>query len=318
MAAIPGLTSPSGTYHVNIENDNLTIEPGHHIIISKYITAPQFFTVNGVEWLFFVSSSRGYEQTCVELSTGKRYLSPSDNEFLWTQVSFSQDGRTAAVCGCYWAAPYEIKFFDFSHPDQGWSEILLQEEDVDYSMDSEGSLEWKNNQLHYTAEVWWSSTYNCPSDSITMTDFREIEWDDENDDESRFLFHLVLARQDQTMVYEEKVSSDIHEKQKLESAAYRVKYAKFREKFPTNLRYQAVIKAFPRAQIFFFNHRGVHEDVDSDIQDVHFGAWLDGIGRFDLKSYSDKTVVKDRDFPTLEAALDFARNELNQNSEAQV
>lgn len=106
----------------------------------NYSTFHHSFVVkDGQEWLI---SGRSYmSQTIVNLDTAESF-EPSGNHydgqaFCWAQGYLSPDGNTLAVLGCYWACPYEIKFFDFSHPASGWSELPIEpdSENVDSDLD---------------------------------------------------------------------------------------------------------------------------------------------------------------------------------------
>jgi hypothetical protein len=86
-----------------------------------------FFNRHGQEWLL---AGRSYmSQTLVNLETGEEFEPSGDqynsSAFCWQQGFISPDGNTWAVLGCYWACPEEIKFFDFSHPAQGWPELPI-------------------------------------------------------------------------------------------------------------------------------------------------------------------------------------------------
>lgn len=53
--------------------------------------------------------------TVVDLATG-RVVSASTASFCWASYTASPSKRTLAVDGCYWAAPYEVKFVDIEDP----------------------------------------------------------------------------------------------------------------------------------------------------------------------------------------------------------
>ena len=78
-----------------------------------------FLEKDGQEWLISGRSYMG--QTIVNLDTAKEY--EHKGQFCWTRTHLSPDQNLLLVEGCYWAAPYEIKAFDFRDPSQGWPEI---------------------------------------------------------------------------------------------------------------------------------------------------------------------------------------------------
>jgi hypothetical protein len=67
-------------------------------------------------------------QTVIELDTGRRrdFLPKEADDgvgFCWAQYTFDKATQILVVDGCYWACPYEYRFFDFSDPMAGWPEI---------------------------------------------------------------------------------------------------------------------------------------------------------------------------------------------------
>lgn len=78
---------------------------------------------------FLVTGEDYQGQTILDLTTGQRrdYLPETAEKghgFCWVIVKPSPDKTLLVVNGCYWACPYEYKFFDFSDPiGKGWSEI---------------------------------------------------------------------------------------------------------------------------------------------------------------------------------------------------
>lgn len=71
-------------------------------------------------------------QTVVELDTGKRrdHLGEDAEKgfaFCWSEHRFDPKSMILAVCGCYWACPYEFRFFDFRSPMDLWPELEMFE-----------------------------------------------------------------------------------------------------------------------------------------------------------------------------------------------
>ena len=76
---------------------------------------------NGKRYLFCGQNYQGY--TCIDLEENVlRDHLPAEAHFgvgfCWAKVIPNSDGTILAVDGCYWACPYEIKFYDFSDPGQ--------------------------------------------------------------------------------------------------------------------------------------------------------------------------------------------------------
>ena len=65
-------------------------------------------------------------QTVIELDTGRRrdFLPKEAGQgigFCWSSYEFHAATQILVVNGCYWACPYEFKFYDFSDPmEKGW------------------------------------------------------------------------------------------------------------------------------------------------------------------------------------------------------
>jgi hypothetical protein len=95
----------------------------------NYCTFNHSFVVkDGQEWLLSGSDYMG--QSIVNLDTGERFDKlPKGEEFCWDAHWLSKDGKTLVVDGCYWACPYEYRFFDFSNPATGWPELAVVPED---------------------------------------------------------------------------------------------------------------------------------------------------------------------------------------------
>jgi hypothetical protein len=74
---------------------------------------------SGNEYLLCGEDYQGYTVVDLTHGTTSTYVPPEAQQgvgFCWAVVYPSPDGRTLAVDGCYWAAPYELKFYDFAHP----------------------------------------------------------------------------------------------------------------------------------------------------------------------------------------------------------
>lgn len=81
---------------------------------------------NGHDYLVCGEDYQG--QTVVELDSHRRLDSlPEEAEeghaFCWADAEFDAAAQMLVVCGCYWACPYEFRFYDFSDPMAGWPEI---------------------------------------------------------------------------------------------------------------------------------------------------------------------------------------------------
>ena len=80
--------------------------------------------LNGHDYLVCGEDYQG--QTVIELDTGKRrdHLPEEAKEgtaFCWADMRFDISSQILVVNGCFWACPYEFRFYDFSDPMQGWT-----------------------------------------------------------------------------------------------------------------------------------------------------------------------------------------------------
>lgn len=80
---------------------------------------------NGHDYL--ICGENYMSQTVIELDTRKRIELPTGtSQFCWAHYEFNQDEKLIIVDGCFWAAPYEIKIYDFSDPMNGWPELEIE------------------------------------------------------------------------------------------------------------------------------------------------------------------------------------------------
>lgn len=86
---------------------------------------------NGNDFLIAGEDYQG--QIVIELNTGRRRgLLPEEAKqgfgFCWADYRFDSKSQVVVVDGCFWACPYEFKFFDFSDPmEKGWPQIEMED-----------------------------------------------------------------------------------------------------------------------------------------------------------------------------------------------
>lgn len=94
----------------------------HHSFVAK----------DGREYL--IAGHSYTSQTIVDLDRGEVMEPPGDhydsNSFCWARAMLSPDGNTLAVDGCFWACPYEYRFYDFTDPSCGWTALPVDNGDV--------------------------------------------------------------------------------------------------------------------------------------------------------------------------------------------
>ena len=99
-------------------------------------------------------------QTFIELDTARRRDFLPDEAakgfgFCWADYELMPDGVTLKVEGCYWACPYEYKFFDVSDPiEKGWPELGLPEEVGGLDTSDRTSLHWEDGMLVWRSHDW--------------------------------------------------------------------------------------------------------------------------------------------------------------------
>lgn len=96
-------------------------------VYRNYSSFPYLFIEdhpNGHDYLICGEDYQG--QTVIELDTGRRreFLPKEAKEgfgFCWSSYEFHKATQILVVNGCYWACPYEFKFYDFADPmEKGW------------------------------------------------------------------------------------------------------------------------------------------------------------------------------------------------------
>lgn len=73
---------------------------------------------------FLVCGESYMSQTIVDLATGEKRNTPDSDGFCWADSRYVPDAQLLIVDGCYWAAPYEFRFYDFSDP-MAFTELKL-------------------------------------------------------------------------------------------------------------------------------------------------------------------------------------------------
>jgi hypothetical protein len=96
----------------------------------NYAAFPFLFVEDHPRGDFLVCGADYQGQTVIELATGKRvdHLPPEAEKgvaFCWVRARYDVIPRMLVVEGCFWACPYEFRFYDFADPMAGWPEIVL-------------------------------------------------------------------------------------------------------------------------------------------------------------------------------------------------
>lgn len=174
-------TNPSGRYRLVISvhhtkpgwcnNSKGLVYEGDRLIATvcrNYDAFPFLFVEahpNGHDYLVCGEDYQG--QTVVELDTGKRV--DYGGHFCWASYTASPSKRTLAVWGCFWAAPYEVRFVDFDDP---MTALPVLKEDSD----AEGEVVWREGEPD-TADLRGSFTEYVPLGK-REDDMTDEEWED--------------------------------------------------------------------------------------------------------------------------------------------
>ena len=199
----------------------------------NYGMFPYLFIIdhpNGHDYLICGEDYQG--QTIIELDTGKRTDSlPEEAEkgwgFCWAEYKFDRKSQILIVNGCFWACPYEFKFYDFSDP-INFKELKIEDEEYDL-------------RDYYGTDVKWPTIDNgiirCYQIKIDDEDD-----DDDDKDENEVVAYTDLIRDGDILKVKEKWVSDNekirrehHEKSMKE---YDEKIERFKAEDPLYLQYQ--------------------------------------------------------------------------------
>jgi len=179
--------SPSGRYKITITQADegwgrsiATIRTATgitvlHTVERNYPTFWYLFVedhkVTGHDYLLCGEDYQGY--TVIDLTKGSRvdYLPPEAKQghgWCVADMVLESDGITLRAEGCYWACPYEYRFFDFSDPtkvtaDTGLPNMLPEGEMLDLLENSvvrfadDGSLVWEHFVRRFKETGEWES-----------------------------------------------------------------------------------------------------------------------------------------------------------------
>ncbi len=152
------IISPSGTYALKIyyyehkegnivyaySKGVLNCKNGKTVEIKRNYDHFQFCWIEEKDYFLCGADYQGY--SIVDLKNGelKHYVPEEYYQgigFCWVQVHYLHDNDIIAVEGCYWGAPYDIVFYDFSKPMELPYKELLRVAGYDTA------IGWKNKRL---------------------------------------------------------------------------------------------------------------------------------------------------------------------------
>jgi hypothetical protein len=180
---VTSFTSGPGTWDVT-EGVVFRIDSDEPIasIRRNYRAFPFLFVEGHADGHDYLIGGEDYQgQTIIQLTTGaKRGLLPEEAKqghgFCWSSYQYNAATKLLFVDGCYWACPYEFRFYDFSDPMNGWpllEYVPMDEENGDAYVESD------HKDPTFEADgtiVTYETRYGTPSD--------ENQYDDEDEDEN--------------------------------------------------------------------------------------------------------------------------------------
>jgi hypothetical protein len=242
-----------------------------------------FVVKDGQEWLV---TGRSYmSQTIINLDAGITYEPPGDqykgHAFCWAGEALSTDEQTLIVEGCYWAAPYEFKFFDFKDPSKGWPELKIFEDGeesylcVDYGdCDEPMHPRWNEDG---TVTVFQTSEFFLPlqkyENDIEMEELDALkgEYDKSENWRTDVDQKITLQRQDDKMVVIDRwlsqTEKDRIERRRVANEKYEQWEKEFKSSDPLYLEYLIQIKN-PALSPSDYESRGItHKDWCPDFKE---------------------------------------------------
>jgi hypothetical protein len=102
------------------------------VVQRNYGDFPYLFIEDHPKGAFLVCGKDYQGQTVIELATGNRRDHMSDGSdsgtgFCWVNYRFDAPSNILVVDGCFWACPWEYRFFDFTDPMSGWPQIETED-----------------------------------------------------------------------------------------------------------------------------------------------------------------------------------------------
>ena len=136
------------------------------------------FTIhpNGSTYFLCGEDYQGYSVYNLSSGTESAHFPTAGHDgfgFCWTVVHPSPDGLMLAVDGCYWAAPYEIVFYDFRKPDELPFAEFARIDNL------EKVVGWKGNSTFVlTREVHYRISDGQPYEDLSDAEQDAIDSDD--------------------------------------------------------------------------------------------------------------------------------------------
>lgn len=176
---------------------------------------------NGHDYLICGEDYQG--QTVIELDTGKRReLLPKEAKkghgFCWASYEYHEPSQMLMVNGCFWACPYEFRFYDFSDPMNGWPELdIIVNGEQSYIESDERKPEIEGDKI---------KCFQINDDD------EDYDWDDDAKPEDQpIASYRVFQRQGNQLVMVEEWVSDNEKIRRAEQEENRRKYEEWEKTF---------------------------------------------------------------------------------------
>lgn len=226
------------------------------VVQRNYGAFPFLFVENHPNGHDYLLAGEDYQgQTVVELDTGKvvNNLSHGASKgfgFCWADYTFNREHQLLIVDGCFWACPYELKFFDFSDPmNQGWPEL-----------ENEAGADADAKQPVFNAD----GTITCFESEYVESDDDDERSDEEIQKDAPVRVRKTFRRDGEKLVLVEEWVSEKEQERRRKNEEYQRQYeeweANFKANDPLYVTYAALVKD-PAFSPSDYQSRGItHKD----------------------------------------------------------
>lgn len=220
------------------------------VIQRNYSRFPYAFVEDHPNGHAYLVAGEDYQgQTVIELDTGRRRdLLPEEAKkghgFCWSSYEYIPEMQALLVDGCFWACPYEYRFYDFSDPMNGWPQIG---EDVHIDVDQ------RKPELLPDGMI-----------KVFQTEYTDDDEDDEKKDLPPVAAFTVYRREGPRFVEVEVWVSEEEQKRRLQreenERQYEERLAKFRAEDPLYREFLEQLKSPTWASKFSYEAFGITYD----------------------------------------------------------
>ena len=256
-----------------------------------------FIGKNGEEWLW---TGKTYLSQCfVNLDTGKIFdnskTSTDSYGLCWANVKANPSGTILAVEACVWGGPYEITFYDFSNPDQGWPVIEINDNNSDHDLctDDESQTKWLDDEtFEYISMLEFSTRFNKYVVDLNTEEFEQLL---EQETTNKLMYRIVVKKIDDKMHFTTIENSDAYIERRRQYKESERKETEFRDNLRSkNSKYLTFWETFATEPklLLFFTHNSKMYNFDVPIDEAHFGINLIyNKKEYEVRFYPDSVIV---------------------------